>query len=429
MTVLEYPDGSFIYASWTEFALHGYRDWTNAEDLAIWLTMGIAGLVGLITIAGFLSRGDRRLMVDMVFTVALWVLVIVQLISIFPAAVRLPRHGDFYDVKEDIPGKGWYTEKCMASDKGGRIAYPHPFKDGDAKWELNPCFCRLPALCMGTFKRIDTHQDQFVETLCRECIPNWEAEQFLNPGLNFQYCNKSDNWSGKPERDCVVNRRWCPNDSECHIPTTGCYYSEEVEGRFKGTVPVLEAVKASSLMQCQDACCENSSCKGVQYQSPSYRIHDANISSVATSGESKVATNASVDASNNCILLKEAFTGNDFKGDQYTLLSNRVGPHTKVVQYHENKKRDCNRMQGEHCTPAEPCAPCEMETLMKFPGVWGEQFRCRRCSSSYTGDCNFVENIGPYCKKDPFSRDIVPCTRCCSEDVTQKLTNPRAVCA
>jgi hypothetical protein len=444
MAVLEYPDGSFVYASWTEVALHGSRDWTHAEDLAIWLTMGIAGLAALITIAGFLSRGDRRLMVDMVFTVSLWVLVIMQLVSIFPAAVRLPRHGDFYEVTEDTPGKGWYTEKCMASDKGGRIPFPYPFKDRAAKWELNPCYCKLPAVCMGNFKRIGTEDTyQFVETLCRECIPNWESEQYLNLGLNYQYCNKTDYWTGKPEKDCIVNRPWCPDDGErnergesvretkCILPATGCYYTEEVAGKFQGTIPILEAVVTGSLMKCQDACCERTECKGVQFELPSHHIPDATSSTMSTSVGSSLTTNASsVDASHNCILLKRAFNGNDFTGDQYTLLSNRIPGGFEVKAYHGNKKRDCNRMQGEYCTPAEPCAPCEVETLLKFPGVWGESWRCRKCSSSYTGDCNFVEHIGPYCKKDPFSREIVPCKRCCSEDPTLKLhTNPRLVCA
>jgi hypothetical protein len=416
MAVLAYPDGSFMYASWVEWVLHEYRDWTSAEDLAVWLTMGIGGLCGLITIAGCLSRGDKRLWVDMVFTVSLWVLVIVQLMSIYPAAVRLPRYGGEAFYGPDTPSikTGWFTEKCIASTKGGRVAFPKPFKRGI--WEHNPCHCKLPAVCMGTYRNILTKKDQFVETLCRECIPNWESEQFLNPGLHYQYCNKSQHWTWKPEKDCVVDRNWCPEEASCNIPDTGCFYTEAAEGKFKGSVPILEAVAASTLMQCQDKCCAHAQCKGVQFEAPTKSI---NASTSSTSAPPP-----------NCILLTSMFDGNNFKSDQHTLLSNRVPARTEVPVKYENMKRDCDRMQGEYCTPAEPCTPCEMETLMKFPGVWGEKFRCQKCSATNTGDCDFVDNIGPYCKRDPFGREIVPCKRCCSEDpITRPRDNTRVVCS
>ncbi len=71
--------------------------------------------------------------------------------------------------------------------------------------------------------------------------------------------------------------------------------------------------------------------------------------------------------------------------------------------------RDCADGQGSECTRAEPCTPCSA----------GGCVPCEADAAAYaagtarTGQCYFLEGVGPYCR-DPATGDVAPCTTCCS---------------
>eukprot|EP00937_MAST-01D_sp_MAST-1D-sp2_P002272 g2272.t1 len=104
-----------------------------------------------------------------------------------------------------------------------------------------------------------------------------------------------------------------------------------------------------------------------------------------------------------------------------------------------DKTKDCRRMQGAVCTKAEPCTPCGVPDLHRLgyvtgaPGLtrdWQELQggRCETCKSRYDGHCDFVEGIGPYCRKDASGNDIEPCKRCCSEQPEYPFTSTGGKC-
>jgi len=76
--------------------------------------------------------------------------------------------------------------------------------------------------------------------------------------------------------------------------------------------------------------------------------------------------------------------------------------------------RDCAKGAGAKCTKSEPCTPCKLETLEAFGAP-----RCATCTDVNRGDCGFVEGEGPYCRLGPDSDEVGPCTKCCTEPVTQ----------
>mmetsp|Transcript_14866 Transcript_14866/g.14973 ORF Transcript_14866/g.14973 Transcript_14866/m.14973 type:complete len:241 (-) Transcript_14866:65-787(-) len=75
-----------------------------------------------------------------------------------------------------------------------------------------------------------------------------------------------------------------------------------------------------------------------------------------------------------------------------------------------NHRRDCAQGEGSLCSLSQPCDPCLRSELP----LW-RSGRCRTCTSDNLGLCGFVEGIGPYCREDPNSRSVVPCSRCCTE--------------
>ncbi|GMI45805.1 hypothetical protein TrCOL_g10949 [Triparma columacea] len=75
-------------------------------------------------------------------------------------------------------------------------------------------------------------------------------------------------------------------------------------------------------------------------------------------------------------------------------------------------ERDCQSGKKSRCSLSEPCTPCELERKSEFKERWS---RCAQCSTSNTGKCGFVPDEGPYCFKSATSREVVPCTKCCTE--------------
>ena len=80
--------------------------------------------------------------------------------------------------------------------------------------------------------------------------------------------------------------------------------------------------------------------------------------------------------------------------------------------------RDCQNAQRGLCSLSEPCTPCELSRFDEFHNSHHEWSRCQACAPvNKYGDCNFVDNVGPYCWKDTTSSGIVPCTKCCTDQV------------
>jgi hypothetical protein len=100
--------------------------------------------------------------------------------------------------------------------------------------------------------------------------------------------------------------------------------------------------------------------------------------------------------------------------------SSRVGS-SKNNSIHEpfiSPARDCQFGQHGTCSLDEPCTPCEISRFSEFhnsPHGWS---RCQSCSlANKYGKCYFVEGVGPYCWKDSYSRDVVPCRKCCTDSI------------
>ena len=143
------------------------------------------------------------------------------------------------------------------------------------------------------------------------------------------------------------------------------------------------------------------------------------------------------------------------------------------IKHWVSEDRDCSSGQGTRCTMAEPCTPCEVEklqvstriesrgahlctcsrfwmrgldlrttltevyiicspvirilswSLLCVAQLWLDAGlpapRCTRCMSGNRGQCHFKPEEGPYCLLAPNSREVVPCTLCCS-DPTKLIT-------
>ena len=67
--------------------------------------------------------------------------------------------------------------------------------------------------------------------------------------------------------------------------------------------------------------------------------------------------------------------------------------------------RDCGGGLGAECTQAQPCTPCSA----------GGCIPCARAvlAGAVTGECFFVDGVGPYCA-DLVTGVVGPCTTCCS---------------
>eukprot|EP00904_Undaria_pinnatifida_P002411 jgi/Undpi1/12170/HiC_scaffold_5.g01846.m1 len=88
----------------------------------------------------------------------------------------------------------------------------------------------------------------------------------------------------------------------------------------------------------------------------------------------------------------------------------------RYIPLHIDERRDCQAAQGTRCTKTEPCTPCAQNSLREFisANTTGAS-RCRACGAGNRGECNFVIDEGPYCWKEPGSREIEPCSICCTE--------------
>eukprot|EP00956_Cyclotella_meneghiniana_P001166 scaffold1327_cov65-Cyclotella_meneghiniana.AAC.5 len=80
--------------------------------------------------------------------------------------------------------------------------------------------------------------------------------------------------------------------------------------------------------------------------------------------------------------------------------------------------RDCQNSQRAQCSVFEPCTPCQISRFQEFHKSQHGWSRCQACSpiNNY-GACSFVDGVGPYCWKDAVSRDVVPCTACCTDGI------------
>ncbi|CAM9288552.1 unnamed protein product, partial [Scytosiphon promiscuus] len=89
------------------------------------------------------------------------------------------------------------------------------------------------------------------------------------------------------------------------------------------------------------------------------------------------------------------------------------------VDLYVKSTKDCVAGQGASCTKDEPCTPCGLDSLKAFivEGVGNRTgvSRCRSCGAGNSGACNFVLDEGPYCWKEPGSREVEPCSACCTE--------------
>eukprot|EP01040_Poterioochromonas_malhamensis_P001647 gene1647-1743_t len=92
---------------------------------------------------------------------------------------------------------------------------------------------------------------------------------------------------------------------------------------------------------------------------------------------------------------------------------------TKVkLTLHISAKRNCEGGQGRYCTKNEPCFPCDIDSVVAF-----NTSRCRMCTTDYTGDCNFIPDVGPYCFEKVDSKKVVPCKKCCTENTGLVIRN------
>eukprot|EP00752_Nemacystus_decipiens_P008424 g7529.t2 len=93
------------------------------------------------------------------------------------------------------------------------------------------------------------------------------------------------------------------------------------------------------------------------------------------------------------------------------------------VDLYVSSSRDCSAAQGTRCTKEEPCTPCGLTAIEAFLEAASSNStrsgvsRCRNCGAGNSGECNFVLDEGPYCWKEPGSKEVEPCSVCCTEPV------------
>lgn len=79
-------------------------------------------------------------------------------------------------------------------------------------------------------------------------------------------------------------------------------------------------------------------------------------------------------------------------------------------EFRSMSRRDCSDGRGTMCTKLMPCTPCAVADIKAFGAP-----RCAVCTATNTGDCHFVEGIGPYCWTNTKKSEVQPCTQCCTE--------------
>jgi hypothetical protein len=97
-----------------------------------------------------------------------------------------------------------------------------------------------------------------------------------------------------------------------------------------------------------------------------------------------------------------------------TCMATINGTSTEVKPYISHF-RNCIGGQGSSCTKQQPCYPCERSRLPEWGKGSSGSARCRMCSSEFSGDCQFIPGVGPYCFDKPGSKNVVPCKKCCTE--------------
>ena len=112
----------FLYANEAHALMHSYQTWSGLEDIAQLLMQWLALVGGLyITSSWWFGRAKKRHF-NFMLACLLFAMVIVQFVSIFHAAVRLPR----------LSRRQLNLSPCLASTKGGKIEmYPPegPYND------------------------------------------------------------------------------------------------------------------------------------------------------------------------------------------------------------------------------------------------------------------------------------------------------------
>lgn len=91
-----------------------------------------------------------------------------------------------------------------------------------------------------------------------------------------------------------------------------------------------------------------------------------------------------------------------------------VGEGNETISRMVSFERDCSRGRGAVCSKDNPCTPCGLDRAEEFGDRWA---RCKTCTGNKDGDCGFVQDVGPYCFATGFGSQVVPCERCCTEDV------------
>jgi hypothetical protein len=114
---------------------------------------------------------------------------------------------------------------------------------------------------------------------------------------------------------------------------------------------------------------------------------------------------------NNCTIVATGLPSNTTNGTTCPRGRSAVCHDKKgaEVDKYVPKLRNCMGGQGSQCTEEQPCSPCELTKLVEF----GEG-RCGSCSTEFTGACNFIPGVGPYCLESTTSKKVVPCKTCCT---------------
>jgi len=92
-------------------------------------------------------------------------------------------------------------------------------------------------------------------------------------------------------------------------------------------------------------------------------------------------------------------------------LRRTIDPYYGDKDFRNMYQRDCENGKGSVCTKENPCTPCEIDRLEEFD----DAEPCALCTSTNSGDCGFVEGVGPYCWASSETREVVECTQCCTE--------------
>jgi hypothetical protein len=341
----------FYYANEGHALLHDYQKWSGLEDMAQVVGIWLLAISALYLLSSWWFGRAKKRQFNCMLASLLGIMVCVQFVAVFQAAVRLPR----------LSATQYSLKPCLQSTKGGKVPEPASEEAQYAPLNYNPC-CQGK---LGVDLRCSVVGSGGAKPyICRECATRLQI-----------ITAAAQNWTAGAV-PVLVTKTFCDGQ-----------FLNKLSSKYCGA----ESLPPWGAATCAGAICPMCPPRGGQCE---------------TRRTSQPPTT----------------------GGAWTPVNTMLG-----------HQRDCGFGQHAHCTKAEPCTPCDMADVAKYDPALGAGLtasarsqgyigRCRTCSKEHTGDCNFVEGVGPYCKADALGTKIEPCKKCCSDKPLYPFASTNGTC-